>query len=416
MGPIALFDKSFLQSLSVNESVWFAHFFMPVVCPVFYVETLADLDKVVREGRTPEQEVGIVADKFPDASASPCAHHTGLALGELLGYPIPLDGRIPRPGGRTVHLGDKIGVVFDRSREEIAFSRWQQRKFLEVERGVAQHWRAMLGNINLEDTAKRVRQIGVDATTCRSLEDAYRLAKGIVSGRAKHFERMALLLAVLQIPYEQHRGILERWSNHTYPPLDVYAPYSAHLLTVELFFEFALGAHQIGSSRASNRVDIAYLNYLPFCHLFVSSDDLHRRCAPLFLRSDQKFVWGPDLKEDLAQINAHFLANTTDREKELGISSFAHAPPKRDGSIVRKLRADFMGAKYDDRPPVSVPEKDDPRSKELVHEIDKWTEAETASEGYVDYDEVDALTIKRTVRKQRGSWYQLPKDMTNKPS
>lgn len=41
MGPIALFDKSFLQSLSIDESVWLGHFFMPVVCPLFYVETLA---------------------------------------------------------------------------------------------------------------------------------------------------------------------------------------------------------------------------------------------------------------------------------------------------------------------------------------------------------------------------------------
>jgi hypothetical protein len=40
-----LFDKSFLQSLSVDDSVWFDQHFMPVVCPVFYVETLADLAK-----------------------------------------------------------------------------------------------------------------------------------------------------------------------------------------------------------------------------------------------------------------------------------------------------------------------------------------------------------------------------------
>ena len=45
VGPIALFDKSFLQSLSLDESVWFDHFFLPVVSPLFFVETLADLTK-----------------------------------------------------------------------------------------------------------------------------------------------------------------------------------------------------------------------------------------------------------------------------------------------------------------------------------------------------------------------------------
>jgi hypothetical protein len=65
MGLIALFDKSFLQSLSVDESVWFDHFFIPNICPLFYVETLADLEKSVREGRTPEREVGRIAEKTP---------------------------------------------------------------------------------------------------------------------------------------------------------------------------------------------------------------------------------------------------------------------------------------------------------------------------------------------------------------
>lgn len=61
MGPIALFDKSFIQSLLLDEAVFFDRFFLAVICPVFYVETLADLEKNIRKGRTPEQEVGIIA-------------------------------------------------------------------------------------------------------------------------------------------------------------------------------------------------------------------------------------------------------------------------------------------------------------------------------------------------------------------
>ena len=62
MGPATLFDKSFLQSLSLDEAVFFDHFFLPVISQLFYVETLADFEKRVREGRTPEQEVGIIAE------------------------------------------------------------------------------------------------------------------------------------------------------------------------------------------------------------------------------------------------------------------------------------------------------------------------------------------------------------------
>ena len=35
MKPITLFDKSFLQSLSVDEAVLFDNFFMSIICPLF---------------------------------------------------------------------------------------------------------------------------------------------------------------------------------------------------------------------------------------------------------------------------------------------------------------------------------------------------------------------------------------------
>ena len=54
MGPIALFDKSFLQSISADESVWFDRFFMPIVCPIFYVETLGNLAKEATHQGPPE--------------------------------------------------------------------------------------------------------------------------------------------------------------------------------------------------------------------------------------------------------------------------------------------------------------------------------------------------------------------------
>src|SRR4051812_22094314 len=106
MGPTILFDKSFLQSLSVDESVLFDHFFIPVICPVFYVETLADLEKAVRQGRTSEQEVGIIAQKTPEMSGVPCAQHTELCMADLMGRNIPMNGQVPIVGGKAVKVDD----------------------------------------------------------------------------------------------------------------------------------------------------------------------------------------------------------------------------------------------------------------------------------------------------------------------
>jgi len=54
-GPILIFDKSALQSLTVDESVWLDHLFLTNITPVFYVETLADLEREDPQGREPDE-------------------------------------------------------------------------------------------------------------------------------------------------------------------------------------------------------------------------------------------------------------------------------------------------------------------------------------------------------------------------
>lgn len=139
-----------------------------------------------------------------------------------------------------------------------------------------------------------------------------------------------------------------------------------------------------------------------FCMMFVSTDDLHRRCAPHFLRPDQQFVWGPALKEDLRRINEHFIA-LPDSVKEQGIMEFAQAPPKRDGSLVRELRAQFLAPGYDDQPPVPVPEGE--QGAELVQHLNAWSSAPTAPMDISirDNDELEMMALERKVHRKKGS-------------
>ena len=83
----ALFDKSFLQSLSVDESVWFDRHFAPVVCPVFYAETLADLAKEPTASGPAEKQVRTIAQKFPEMSGYPSASHLNMAVGDSCTQP-----------------------------------------------------------------------------------------------------------------------------------------------------------------------------------------------------------------------------------------------------------------------------------------------------------------------------------------
>lgn len=50
---------------------------------------------------------------------------------------------------------------------------------------------------------------------------------------------------------------------------------------------------------------MAYVYYLPFCMVFTSRDRPHRQLAPLFADLGQAFLWGTDLKDDLAEFPAY---------------------------------------------------------------------------------------------------------------
>jgi hypothetical protein len=413
MGPITLFDKSFLQSLSLNESVFFDHFFFPVICPVFYVETLADLEKVVRQGRTPEQEVGIIADKVPETSGGPCAFHGDLAAANLFGHTIPMDGRIPTAGGRAVKVDGKKGVAHELSPESEAFSRWQNREFLHVERSFARTWRSALNAIDLVALAAGMKALGIDHQTCRSLADSKRIVDEFLARRGEQVpHQIKLALVLLGIPFELERRVVEQWGARGSPSFANYAPYTAHVLAVELFFQIALAANLVATVDTANRTDIAYLFYTPFCQVFVSSDNLHRRCAPHFLRADQSFVWGHDLKADLRRLSERY-QTLPEEEKEKGLGHIAPTPPPDD-------RESLVVGLWDRHLPrwremFTSPQKprDVEEDRKIVEHINKISAAEPLPSNEVDFAPEDAefVQITRRVSKRKGSWWQLPKDL-----
>lgn len=390
--------------------MWFDHFFIANICPLFYVETLADLEKSVRDGRTPEQEVGFIANKTPSLRGMPCAYHGTMCLGELMGNPVPMNGQIPVSGGRYVMSDGKRGVVFDQTPEAEAFSRWQRGEFQQLERLHARAWREALQTLDLPALAEKFRILGITEKNCNTLAAAKEIAAGIVRRKDQPFDRIALAFNLLGIPRQYHTQIIQRWSIMGYPAFSEFAPYVAHVLEVEIFFQIALAANHISSGRSSNRADVAYLFYLPFCTAFVSGDKLHRRCAPLFLRANQEFVWAPDLKADLKHANEHFQAFPED-VKVKGIMAFAHVPPGGDDSVMVQL--------WDRHSPgwrngfadnlITEPVK----NAKLAADIKRMSQSRPLTPDEIDSDhrEADSVAIQRFASKRRGNWWQLPADL-----
>jgi hypothetical protein len=409
MGPIILFDKSFLQSLSLDEAVFFDHFFYPNICPMLLVETLADLSKVTPGGRTPEEEVGVIADKTPEMHGMVNAFHGDMCIADLLGYSIPLTGQIMLPRGRPVRHGKQSGVVFEESPEVRAFRRWQEHKFTEVERGFARVWRQMLSLVDFDKLARALRGLGLRPGRCKTLEDAKRIADAMIISRDNLIDRIRFTFWFLGIPRIFQKHIFLRWTLEGRPPLIEFAPYASFVLSVQIFFQIAR-ATELVSKKPSTVTDISYLFYLPFCMVFTSSDRVHERCVPLFLRPDQEFISGRDLKADLIRIVDHFDA-VPEVEKEKGLCAFARNPPAKGNFLIARLWDRYL-PNWRNIPTDSV-SRDVKEDEYLIKHLNAFTKAPELRPEEIDFDlrNPDAVAVERMVSKRRGKWWVLSKDL-----
>lgn len=412
-GPIILFDKSVLQSLTVDEAVWLDTFYFPCITPLFFVETLADLEKEVQKRRSPEEVVGNLAEKTPLGGAINVHHHT-LFVNDLLGHGFDLRHVPVMPGGNPVTTRDgRRAVVYDVPPEAAALKRWEERDFLEVERQFAKAWRDALTGIDLDEIFRQGRDIIRRLGRPKDLLAVKAAAADLLRKPGSRYVSDALRALK---PEDLGRTVLERWRDHGSPPIKEFAPYAAHLLLVDLFFCIGIGADLIGRERPSNKIDIAYLYNLPFCMAFTSRDKLHERTASLFLDDNQVFIRGDDLKIDLAKLDTHY-SQLSDEEKRRGVMSFAHYPPVDGEFLVSKMWDKLMRPEWRDwanRPPI-------PKSKEseaeIIAEINEIAKAPRSNvEGEGSLEEPNAVLVQRKVPLYRGKWRMLPPEVEKTPN
>lgn len=404
MGPSLVFDKSFLQSLSVDEAVMLDQMFTCVVTPVFMVETLADLAKETGTDRPVAKAVAGLAERTPVAHGYMNTFHQQVAESDLLGDRAAMDHRPVVAGGIPVSVEGKAGIVFEKSPEAEAFERWQAGAFLDVERRFASQWRKELGELDLKAVADGYRSIIRKEERPKSHADARRLAAQIVDAPGQSFRALRMSHDLLDLPVEAMRAIATAWKATGSPPLREYAPFAAHCLEVDLYFVLAMTNGIISDQRPSNRVDVSYLCYLPFAHVFVSQDRLHRAAAPLFMTNRQRFVWGLDLKADLKRLNEHFLG-LPEEEKAKGLFLLVANPPTDDQGLCATLWDAARPGWREPRPAAR------PLTREQHDEIIRQSKGMRAaalagppSARPQGGEEIQHLSIARFIPKTRGSW------------
>jgi hypothetical protein len=415
MGPTTIFDKSALQALNIDEAVWFDAFLQANVVPVFYVETLADLEKDVAEGRTPESVVGRLAEKTP-SSAAANVYHRQMILAELLGHRIDMTRRPVIGVGDVKRAPDgTVGLHVDQFPEAEALQRWRSHDFLEIERAAAKTWRAELAE---HDPARLIDVLKDILPTDAKISDLGQLKTFIDTfcSSTEH-EVIALALEVLGVPGEHKGFALARWAAEGKPPLDQFAPYTTHVFKVDLLFYLGIHRGFISGERTSNKADMAYLYYLPFAMVFVSGDRLHQRTVPLFLRDDQSYLTGDEFKAALRELDEHY-DRLPEAIKQLGVLTFASYPPSDIDNAVTQLWDEYMRPDWRESAKGYEAELGKPRDeaadRETVAELNRRLDAArpvSNQDAALIEDGPDYFLIQRWVPVKKGKWRMVSKEV-----
>lgn len=345
MGPIALFDKSFLHNLNQEESILFDYFFNPMVCSPLYMEALANLNKPTKGGNLPQDKVQIRAKKYPHIRGVPCESHLVLVFQNLLGMEIPFRN-IPIFSPKPIKMKAENKRIVGGWDISAAFARWVNKEFSPAERKVATEWEGALKVVNLEHVSKQLKAIGIDPKVFKTYADAKDCAEFTINQLGNSPTEIICACSLLHIPETFEKVILENWESLGRRNIADYAPYAAYLLKLELFFRFAVLNPQLFTSeqrKKSDLVDIAYLCYLPFCDIFISSDNLQMKYAPLFITADQQCIKGSEIKKLLKEINTHFEQLPEDIRMN-GISLFAKNPPIESLSFLNESLNKYLPA------------------------------------------------------------------------
>jgi len=255
MGPIILLDKSTIQSLSDEEMVFLCKHYTPVLPPILILEVLADIKYA---GIKPEL-VPVLANKLhwvTDVLPS----FQNIAIANLLGHPIPMDGRIPKEHGRTVknEKGEK-GIFFEEAPERAAIRNWQKSNFSDAEIAMVKRWEEYIRNQDLEEFKRRAAKvIDIKSSVVNSLETLKTFNDAYFSMREWQETLLRNLIGVLSTPTDIQREIWERWDTCKRPLISDFAPYAYFCLQVHMLFYTGLSYGLITPKKHTERIWSTY--------------------------------------------------------------------------------------------------------------------------------------------------------------
>lgn len=400
---MTMFDKSFIHGISLDEAVVFDVHFFTNITPLFFVEVLGDLEKGnITDTAARNSLVKSLAAKTPSYHSYANVPHTVLVANELLGHAVQMKRLPVVGGGRRVQTENGLGTVFEEPPELMAKNRWHDGNFEQAEYELARSWREALA----ANPAAMQSLLGGNPSRF-SFRDHAAIKKKVDSliDKGTRLTTLKVLMGMF-LPTHLHERAMKGWKDAGGPPIREFAPYSAHVLSVDLFKILAMGSNYMSIDKTSNYVDVAYLHYLPFCEVFISTDRLHKQCAPLFMDEKQAFVWGPDLRPLLTSLAAEYSAHPQiDEVGLIGVAGRRTFPP---GTLIGDLMQKLRPGKTRHEEDVSsrlTPEAEARLVAELKRQIESPPPAADVDLGQEDR----MMAMQRNIAGRRGSFPFLPR-------
>lgn len=344
MGSAILLDKSSLQALSGDELDFLYRYFTVNIAPVLILEILGDLLKPDKEGALSGREITQLANKLLQMSSAVNAHYRILLVNSLVGQQITMDGRTLVPASKLLHEPDgKRGVMIEESLEEKAIHRWRIGNFSEAEAILSQRWRESTTQIDLKEIGAKFSLLTIALPKTQNFVELVDVLDNLLLESTLQIEILKLLIILFGVHPQTASGIFHRWEAKTHSSVKEFAPYAFHCFRVTLAFYLGISRNHLGA-RSTNSVDLEYVYYLPFAHVFSSRDRFHKTFVPPFLREDQSFVDGDELKADLKAIVEEW-SQLEDPQKEQWLKSNGQRPPDRERSITAGLWRKLLDSK-----------------------------------------------------------------------
>jgi hypothetical protein len=346
IGPLLIFDKSFLQMLNPEEVSELSLHFKFVGTPTLTGEIIADLKLEPSERALPSEVVQALSRKMRKAHGLQPANYRKLALANLYAHEISMTGQVPvdgaAPNVRMIDGGR--GLLYDSTPEQMLWDRWANGEFSTDDELTAKTWRNGIDRIDLDgliaiwkDFSSRNFGSAKNQAELISALEAFLTD----SSPAVQREILEMTLDLVKASPQDRRLAHALMNIGEMRSVIEFAPFAVSVLRLFLAFSCGLAKGFIGP-RPTNYVDLQYLYYSPFCTVFVSNDKFHREMwgASSGVHS---FVWGKDLKDDLRR-----RLETRAQSKEPAVPNQSQKgspdPPSAPSSIITEMWRTYMKA------------------------------------------------------------------------